>query len=64
MTYRARRIRPGLYAYRQHVIERLEVPEGQRPPWTITQEGENAPCDTASSLREAKAMIDQTKATQ
>jgi len=64
MTYRARRVRNGLYAYRQHVIERLDAPEGQRPAWTITQEDENAPCDTASSLREAKAMIDQRKATQ
>jgi len=59
MTYNARRIRPGLYEYRLHIIERLDASEGERPPWTITPEGERHPVDSAKSLRDAKRRVNQ-----
>lgn len=58
---KARRIANGLYLYRLHQIRQMDGITGARGIWTITKDGETAPSDSASSLREAKAIIDNSK---
>jgi len=63
VKHKTRRIANGIHLYRMHEIRQIGGFPGKRGMWSITEDGESKPRDSAGTLQEAKAMIDQWNGT-